>query len=366
MFFSTIISFCANGYAGDCRFHLAYDATPSRSEREFFEQFVEDERDVPRPSRKIKPYLVVGVINALAVNPHTSRLRRAIVQYSLALKYWSRGDEILAVAHLYMGMESLVPIVLRTEQDRLSLGSKEELAAHLGIAIKELDGTIRRKCLFRDDTESYKAAKSASDGVEHGFLDFDEVRPLALTVRDRVAGYLRQGIIELLNVPDEIKRELIAKPYEKPIGTEGYIRYLRGHLLANHNDLAAKGQEYPFVDWKFSVKSFSLGEKGELNITFSESMTPQIGREVSFRPKSVEVYGPEGIVVTSPENKKIEPQIERQATEYGPKTQEELAALLHDAVTEGKVREILIKTDEGHVFSLTREKPTQSDRNFKD
>ena len=52
MFFTTILSFCANGYAGDCRFHIAYDNSPGRKEREFFEQFIEDERGLPHPFKK--------------------------------------------------------------------------------------------------------------------------------------------------------------------------------------------------------------------------------------------------------------------------------------------------------------------------
>lgn len=360
MFFATVISFCANGHSGDCRFHLAYDATPSRSEREFFEQFIEEERGLPLPSRIIKPPLVVAVINALGVNPHKARLRRAIVQYGLSLRYWSKGAEILSVAHLYMGMESLVPIVHRAEQDRLSLGSTEELAAHFGVAINELDGTIRRRFLFRDDIEVHSAAKKASDGVEHGFLDFSEVRLLAISVRDKVAQYLRQSIIDLLGVPDEVQQELLAKPYDKPIGTEGYIRYLRGHLLADHNNLAENGREYPIFEEKFDVTEFSTGEKGELNLTFSQSMTARLGEGVTFRPESTEVYGPEGIVVTSRDRQEVEPNIERQDTEYGPKSQDELATLLKDLVTKGKVKEILIKTDDGHVFSLTKDQQEQN------
>lgn len=158
---------------------------------------------------------------------------------------------------------------------------------------------------------------------------------------------------------DDVERALLAKPYEKPLGTEGYIRYLRGHLLADHNGLAAEGQEYPIIEWKFGVKQFSLSENGELRLTFSTSMTPRLGEGVSFRPKSVEVYGPEGIVATPSEKQKIEPKIVKQDTGYGPKSQDELATLLHDAVTGGKVKEVLIKTEDGHVFSLSKDKPEQ-------
>jgi len=356
-FFATVISFCGNGHAGDCAFHLAYDATPGRSEREFFEQFVHDERGLPRPSRKLKPHLIIAVIDALAVSPHSSRLRRAIVQYSLALKYWSKGEEILAVAHLYMGMESLVLVARSVEQARLALDSLEALATHMGVGIKDLDATIRKELLFFGDIESHRAAKRASDGVEHGFLDFDEVRPLATAVRDKVAGYLRQAIIRLLGVPADVVRELLEKPYERPLGTEGYVRYLRGHLLAEHNELAPEGQEYPLVEWRFGVQQFSLSEAGEMKLNFSQSMTPRLGEGVSFRPRSFEVYGPDGIVATSSQRQEIEPNITKRDTGYGPKSQEELGTMLQEAMSGGKVREVLVKTEDGHVFSISKDPP---------
>jgi len=300
---------------------------------------------------------MIAVIDALAVSPHSSRLRRAIVQYSLALKYWSKGEEILAVAHLYMGMESLVPVVRCVEQARLTLDSLEALATHMGVGIEDLDATIRKRLLFCDDIESHRAAKRASDGVEHGFLDFDEVRPLATAVRDKVAGYLRQAIIRLLGVPADVVRELLEKPYERPLGIEGYIRYLRGHLLAEHNELAAEGQEYPLVEWRFGIKQFSLSEAGEMKLTFSQSITPRLGEGVSFRPRSVEVYGPEGIVTTSSQRQEIEPNITKRDTGYGPKSQEELATMLQEAMNGGKVREVLVKTEDGHVFSISKAPP---------
>jgi len=193
--------------------------------------------------------------------------------------------------------------------------------------------------------------------VEHGFLDFDEVRPLATAVRDKVAGYLRQAIIRLLGVPADVVRELLEKPYERPLGTEGYVRYLRGHLLAEHNELAPEGQEYPLVEWRFGVQQFSLSEAGEMKLNFSQSMTPRLGEGVSFRPRSFEVYGPDGIVATSSQRQEIEPNITKRDTGYGPKSQEELGTMLQEAMSGGKVREVLVKTEDGHVFSISKDPP---------
>jgi hypothetical protein len=265
MFFNNLVSFCSNGYAGDIRFHLAYDNTPGVSERDFFEQFVADERGAPSPSRLVKPELVIQVIEILGNHKETERLRRAIGQYVLALKYWSKGDEILSVAHLFMGMEVLVQVAIRNELARLSLDTEQKLAEHLGIPIdnllvmhRELHAAIRREYLFQGDQDCHKKAKKISDGFEHGFSEFDEIRPLAMDVRDKTASYLRTAIIKFLGLPSQIEQDLLSKPYESPIGMEGYVRYLRGKLLSNSDELAQDGFPYPIVDWKFSVASFNI------------------------------------------------------------------------------------------------------------
>lgn len=354
MFFTTIISFCANGYAGDCRFHLAYDNTPGSKEREFFEQFVEDERGLPHPSRRIRPASITDFITTLAGHEHTMRLRRAIVQYVLALKYWSTGEEILAVAHLFMGMEALVPIIRSTEITRHGFDSTQQLADYWGIPLNGLDSKIRRDNLFQGDHECHREAKKASDGVEHGFLGFDEVRPLAISVRNNTAKYLRDAIIELLELPDDSKDDLLKSTYEKPMGTEGYIRYLRGRLLSDSDQLAAKDHKYPIVVWKFSVTSFTLNEKDEFSLSFSQQMTPILSEGTLFQPLSVEIYGPEGIVAQQQPNTPsiVEPIITPKQTDIEPMTLVDAQLLLRKMLDEADFDECIIKTKSGQVLVI--------------
>lgn len=357
MFFTTIISFCVNGDAGDCRFHIAYDNTPGQAEREFFEQFVEDERGMPHPSRRIKPSAITSVIDVLGSHTHTDRLRRAIIQYVLALKYWSKGEEILAVAHLYMGMETLVPVVRKNELDKHNYNTTQELADYWGIPLKELDSKIKKEILFEKDQECHRYAKKASDGVEHGFLGFDEIRPLAINIRDKTAEYLRRAIIKLLQLPAEVEQELLKSTYQKPIGTEGYIRYLRGYLLSNHDRLASEGNEYPLVEWRFQVTSFTRTDNNELRLSISQDMTPRLGEGVTFRPESVEIYGPEGVIPSSPlERQNLEAQIiPKEDLKYVQVQGKDLISLLEEALKDGGLEEIKVRTKEGNVLIIKPE-----------
>lgn len=291
----SVISFCANGYAGECIFHLAYDNTPQKNEREFFEQFVSDEKGLPLPSRVIKPNLVLPVLQQVASNPFFNRVTQAIVQYTLALEHWKRGSEVLCIAHLFMGMETLVYVIRSLEMSRLSCSSSEELALSLGIPLKELDSTLRRTILFQGDNDTHKQAKRASDGIEHGFLSFTEIRPLAQVVRDKTARYLREALIKLLELPQDIATALLMRPYDEPIGTIGYVRYFRGKLIGNEENLAAEGEEYPIMEWRFDVNAFAVQDE-KVTITFSQHITPRIGPNTQLLPMSVEIYGPEGVV----------------------------------------------------------------------
>jgi hypothetical protein len=356
LFFSTVISFCANGYAADCRFHLAYDNTPGLTKREFFEHFVEDERGLPRPSRRIDRALAETAIDVLGRHKHTERLRRAIVQYVLALKYWGKGEETLAVAHLFMGMETLVPVMRKNELARLKLVEPQELADHWGIPKSALDPTIRLDSLFQGDQECHKYAKRASDGVEHGYLGFDEIRAIAVDVREKTAAYLRTAIIKLLQLPTDTEQGLLKSPYEKPIGTEKYVRYLRGHLESDNDELAPEGYEYPIVQWRFAVTSFELTENDEFRLGLSQRITPRLAENVSFRPTSVEIYGPEGVISNLPHEPRIlEPKIVSDDPKHEQLSGQELVSLMAEALQDGRLEELRIRTKDNNLLVIKPE-----------
>lgn len=295
-FFTNVISFCTNGFGGECNFHLAFDNTLHNREREFFEQFISTEKGLPSISRKINPELCKYFIDALAIDEHGERLRRGINQYCLALESWTKGKETLANAHLYMGIEALVPVIRKLEMRAAGVDNTQQLANKWGIELKDLDSKIRREKLFQGDLDCHRDAKKASDGFEHGYLSYAEIRPLAERVRNNTSRYLRTGIIKLLDLPEEIENGLLSQPYIDPIGTEDYIRYLRGTITSDHDSLASEGNEYPIVEWSFSVSGFRRSPDGKLTLNFSQSLTPHLGDGVQFQPKSIELYGPEGII----------------------------------------------------------------------
>jgi hypothetical protein len=297
----SVIAFTANAWVEDLDVHLAYDMTPGHCEREFFESFLPDESGMPSPGRCINGATTIAFINAIKSHPKGERLRRAMVQYSLALSQLRPGREILALAHLFMGMEALTPVALRRELSTKGV-SEEALAKSYGIDVENdacnrwrngLAGIIRQKILFQGDQACYQAAKQASDGLEHGFLPFPDIWSRASESNELTARYLRSAIIGLADVPDDARERLLGAPYDRPFEVTPVSRYLRGHLISETDQLAREGQRYPLIRWKSSIKALRRIPSGEYQIEFNDRFESMLGEGVSFRPTSHEVWGPQ-------------------------------------------------------------------------
>ena len=112
--FIPVIAFCTNAYVGDVEPKIAFDNASGKVTRDFFQSFVPERRPViPLPGRRVPSESVVAVLKAVQASPQADRLRRAMSQYALALSHWLRGQETLALAFLYIGMETLVPVCPR-------------------------------------------------------------------------------------------------------------------------------------------------------------------------------------------------------------------------------------------------------------
>jgi hypothetical protein len=294
-----VIAFSANAGIDDMMFHLAYDTTPHTIEREFIQSMIPDERATIQRGRRLNIDATRSLMAAIENHSEKKRIGRAIGQYALALRVWRWGYETLATAHLYMGMEALSKAVVRVEQqDR----ADEDFATSIGIDPKSLhqcdrlstiiEATIRREILFKGDTETYKNAKRASDGFEHGFMPFDEIRALARSIRDTTAKYLRIGVMDLLNLDQRIRSLLLNAPYDVPLGCWPVVKYMRGQLVGESDQLAKGSNEYPILAWRSTIKDLELTDKGEYQVRFDESVTPLVGEGISFRAGSFEVWAP--------------------------------------------------------------------------
>lgn len=99
--------------------------------------------------------------------------------YALALSHWLRGQETLALAFLFIGMETLVPVALDRECARLGVTPEALMNAWAirsddppAVRRNKLNGAVRQRLLFRGDTEL-----AATLGL---FVRVQETSPLAI------------------------------------------------------------------------------------------------------------------------------------------------------------------------------------------
>jgi hypothetical protein len=296
-----IIAFSTNAAIDELEPELVFDNTANINVRDFLQSMLADERPPLRSGRKVDIDITKTLMVKIESHSEKERITRAILQYHLALRHWRWGHETLATAHLFMGMEALTKAVARVRQ-KLSGLSEAEFAHQLGIDLSSLssrdrittiiEAVVRRSILFQGDDECRKEAKAASDGFEHGFMPYDEIRLHARKVRDKTASYLRQAIVGLLDIEQRYYQQLFSEPYNDPLGHWPIVKYIRGQLLGSSSQLAADGNVYPIMNWASTLKSVEMNDKGDFQINSEDNLTAKLGEGISFQPHSFEVWKP--------------------------------------------------------------------------
>jgi hypothetical protein len=150
-----------------------------------------------------------------------------------------------------------------------------------------LGARVRAQIIFAGDTETYKAAKDASDGLEHGFWELDKIAKNALKSADKTFQYVRQAIVDLLGVSPEIAAELNEI---KPKDVQSLRKVARGRMVGSAQDPAMEGQLYPLIEWTSGVGSVDR-DGSTFHMRQKERMTVRTHPDVGFRLERLEVHG---------------------------------------------------------------------------
>jgi len=293
---ASIVAFVANVRVGPIEVHLAFDSSPGRTERRLLEVFLPDERGGVAEGRIIRRHLLEVACPAILSMPvDAARVSRALRQYELALREWHIGSEWLALGHLWIAVENLTEAVLRRTKLELSK-SDEELARMLDVVTDDPDRPrwqqvmreqVREQIIFDGDHDTYKTAKNASDGLEHGFLELDAVARHAIASAYATFTYVRRIIIDLLDLPPEVGTELMEI---KPKDVQSQRKIIRGRLLGATEDPAAEGEMYPLLEWRSSIGSV-IREGSAFEMKPTEQITVRINPALQFRFDRIEVIG---------------------------------------------------------------------------
>jgi hypothetical protein len=292
LFSIPILSFSTNAAIAHPELELGFESTPGSYEREFFQSFVPPERALISTARRVDMAATTALAQAIDSSEHHERLLRAIGQYHLALEEWRLAYSIRSVAHLWMAVEALTKVRLRTELKTRNLNRAQDLADQLGVPLKELDGTIRRQFIFHGDGDCYSNAKDASDGLEHGYASIPDLRQITRAVRDRTATHIRTEILNLLQLADDVRDKLLTEPFSMPMGIGHAVRYIRGKLVGNSDSLAREGNPYPILLWHASQQEETDEGTGKSRLVAADSLTGQFAEGITFRPVSHEVWQP--------------------------------------------------------------------------
>ena len=292
----TLIGFVANVLVGPLEVHLAYDSTASSSDREFLETFLPDERGAVSEGRIIRRHLLeVAGPAYITLAADSARVSRALRHYELALRQWYVGGEWLALNHLWIAAENLSKAVIRKVVAERAT-TEENLAQEYNLVTDDpqqprwkdlLGARVREAIIFDGDTDTYKTAKDASDGLEHGIWELDKIAAHALKSADKTFGYIRQTVANLLGLSPKVVDELMAI---KPKDVQSQRKVARGRLLGAVADPAMEGELYPRLEWTSGIDSV-VREGSTFQMRQKDRMTIRTHPDVAFRIERLEVHG---------------------------------------------------------------------------
>jgi hypothetical protein len=214
--------------------------------------------------RKVAAADVMQVLQQMKGHPREDRLHRAMAHFRMALNHLNPENRVLSAESLWMVVENLTRVVF----DRLcgehgidpqTQDAKHLLALAMGYKPKTFDETnspglqalidsgeldpkrlkrdnthldaldsyTRCKVLLGGDKACYKQLREMSDGFEHGYMNFGDVRTKS-AVADAAFGYLRRAILREIGL-DETS-PLFDQRFDSPQGVwrpifEGHGEY---------------------------------------------------------------------------------------------------------------------------------------------
>lgn len=297
---ATFVAFVANAAVEPLEIELAYDATEGRTEREYLQVFIREASPIPKGGRFVQTQRLQPAFDALLALPPAPRLQRALFHYDLALRNWQLGREYQSLDHLWIAAENIVEPII---DQHVGNTDRREFARSLGIPVdRETPGAPKprwrsalkswglRELVFEGDIGAYDAARTATDGYEHGFLDLNDVQRQAVEATESVFAYVRRSIADVLSLTGEYLEWLRRRTPVDVASTRKLVRGLLVGDVADPDRLAAPDQEYPILRWRTRLSRFAR-EGDQFDASFSEQMTVNVAEGVQFQGQAIEARG---------------------------------------------------------------------------
>lgn len=166
------------------------------------------------------------LIVALGAHPRETRLLRAAENYGEALRRSESAASVHALMHLWMAVENLTVVIADRAKAEAHVDSLSALGTSLGVEVRpgrskpndgDVFGMLRHRDVFADDEEAHRALREASNGIEHGYLNFGDARRLVEEIFDRAASHIRTSILRESGLPEEDVEALTTGVYASPL-----------------------------------------------------------------------------------------------------------------------------------------------------
>jgi hypothetical protein len=283
-----LISFSINAFVDVPQAHLAYEASPARSSRRFWQTDVQLGIHTLTPSQLVSSDLLIPFLQAIFTSGEQQRLGVAISHYHAALRDWTTAGQPLVLMHLYPALEALGGAVERAERGRLGIADKEAHARRRGIDITRsnwrevLLGWVRRDVICKGDQTTYKAAYEASNGLEHGSLDMPSIRAVAREVTPKLFGYVRNGILDLLDLETDVRERLGKLPVLDVTPFHAEMKGVLTGEVADPDQLGFESDPYPRMDPHLTLDELAYRPDGQLTMSPRTTYTVRIAPGVQF------------------------------------------------------------------------------------
>lgn len=293
-----LLALAANTWIEEASLWLAFESDPALTRRAFVQSINPRQSGLPRASKFLRVPATLDLFRAVASSPHHDRLRRAIEQYRLALRYWTPGFETLAVAHLFMAAEALKVASLRRA---LKAETEAQLAARWDVPYRGQRGTMRRgdleaaarkELVFHGDSATHDAAQQASDGLEHGYADFRLIALNSQLAKEATASHIRRTIIELSDVAPEHAETLLGAPLANPT-VDLDLQHLIVATLVGDGPVAPEDNDWPYPGFS-GEPSLRLEHtaNGRYRATFEGTATARLPQGITAEDVAISVVGP--------------------------------------------------------------------------
>lgn len=188
-------------------------------------------------------------------------LFRAVEAYRRALGHWVPEEQLLAGEFLYISAETLSRFLVDSRAADRGISHK-----NLARLLDEPDAeALRRRYLreeiFGGDTEALENLSKASNGFEHGYMAFNEIRGLMDAILQRSMGHTRRALLAAAGVPASGQARLLAEAFEEPRALVPAVKVVRGELSLRDPEGAAPAMDGGSVELEIPPTRITGGQR---------------------------------------------------------------------------------------------------------